>query len=155
MVFAIHWHGSAIGVHMFPILSTPSQVPPHPIPKGHPSAPGFVFLFLRKKDPHKISFCKDLRTIFIMLLWVSHQLNHDDVQHGRLSEGTWKQPGTPLLVHPSVISFAVVHCHSGAKSCPTLCDPMDCSTIKLTCLLKSYCDINIFLLRWIWVCISP
>ena len=115
----------------------------------------FVFFFLRKKDPHKISFCKDLRTIFIMLLWVSHQLNHDDVQHGRLSEGTWKQPGTPLLVHPSVISFAVVHCHSGAKSCPTLCDPMDCSTIKLTCLLKSYCNINIFLLRWIWVCISP
>ena len=39
MVFAIHWHESAMDLHMFPILNPPSHLPPHPIPLGHPSAP--------------------------------------------------------------------------------------------------------------------
>ena len=34
-MFLIHGHESAMGVHMFPILT----LPPHPIPLGHPSAP--------------------------------------------------------------------------------------------------------------------
>ena len=37
--FAIHWHESAMGVHVFPHPETPSHFPPHPIPLGHLSAP--------------------------------------------------------------------------------------------------------------------
>ena len=37
MVFAIHWHESAMGIHMFLILNPPCPLPPHPIPQGHPS----------------------------------------------------------------------------------------------------------------------
>ena len=33
---------------MFPILNPPSQLPPHPIPLGHPSAPTPSILFLNK-----------------------------------------------------------------------------------------------------------
>ena len=39
MVFVIHWHESAMGVHVFSILNPPSHLPPHPIPLGCPSAP--------------------------------------------------------------------------------------------------------------------
>ena len=33
-----------MGVHVFPILKTPSHLPPHPIPQGYPSAPALSTL---------------------------------------------------------------------------------------------------------------
>ena len=42
--FATHWHESAMGVPVSPILNPPSHLPPHPTPLGHPSAPALSAL---------------------------------------------------------------------------------------------------------------
>ena len=39
VVFVIHWHESAMDLHVFPIPIPPSHLPLHPIPLGLPSAP--------------------------------------------------------------------------------------------------------------------
>ena len=44
VVFFAHSHESAMGVHVLAILNTPSHLPPHPIPQGHPSAPALSTL---------------------------------------------------------------------------------------------------------------
>ena len=43
VAFAIHWHKSAMGVHVSSSW-TPSHLPPHPTPLGHPSAPALSTL---------------------------------------------------------------------------------------------------------------
>ena len=41
VVFVIHWHESAMDIHVFPIpIPPPPHLPLHPIPLGLPSAPG-------------------------------------------------------------------------------------------------------------------
>ena len=43
MVFAIHWHESAMGVHVSP-SEPPSHLPLHPTPQGHPTTPALSAL---------------------------------------------------------------------------------------------------------------
>ena len=43
--FAIYFHESAMGVHVFPILTPLSHLPPHTITLGHPSAPAPSILY--------------------------------------------------------------------------------------------------------------
>jgi len=47
--FAIRWHESAMGVHVFPILYPTSHLLPCTIPLGHPSAPAPSILYHASK----------------------------------------------------------------------------------------------------------
>ena len=40
VVFVMHWHESAMDLHVFPNQIPPSHLPLHPIPLGLPSASG-------------------------------------------------------------------------------------------------------------------
>ena len=45
MIYAIHQHESAAGIHVSPYPETPSHIPPHPIPLGCPRALALDALF--------------------------------------------------------------------------------------------------------------
>ena len=45
VAFAIHWHESAMGIHVSPGPVSPSHLPAHPIPQGCPSTPALSALF--------------------------------------------------------------------------------------------------------------
>ena len=62
MVFAIHWHESAMGVHVSPILNPSFRLPSHPIPQGHPSAPALSTL------PHALNL--DWRSISHLIIYM-------------------------------------------------------------------------------------
>ena len=67
VVFAIHSHESAMGVHVFPILNPlppAAHLPPHPIPLGHPSAPALSTLS-HESNP-------DWRSVSHMIIYMFH-----------------------------------------------------------------------------------
>ena len=76
--FAIHSHESAMGVHVFPILN----LPPHPIPQGHPSAPALSTL------PHASNL--DWRSISHMLIYMFQC-------YSLKSSHPWLLPQTPTV----------------------------------------------------------
>ena len=53
LVFAIHQHDSAIGIHMSPPSESSPHLPPHPTPLGCHRASDFSFLH-RRADFHLV-----------------------------------------------------------------------------------------------------
>ena len=63
--FAIHWHESAMDLHVFPILNPPSHLPPHPIPLGHPN----VIIFVSLNISHFLFLKYVMKTFKILYIW--------------------------------------------------------------------------------------
>ena len=113
VVFAIHWHESASGVHVFPILNSP----PHPIPLGGPSAPALSALF------HALNL--DWPSISHMVIYV-FQCCSLKSSHPHLL------PLSPKVCYLYLCLFCclmyrVIQFSSVAQLCLTLWNPMDCS----------------------------
>ena len=89
--FAIHWHESAMGVHVFPILN---PLPPrslyHHIPLGHPSAPA----------PSTLYHASNLDWRF-----VSHVIIYMFQCHSPISSRPRLLPQSPYIC----VSFVVSH----------------------------------------------
>ena len=96
--FAIPWHESATGVHVFPILKLQPpwtyHLPPIPIPLGHPSAPALSTLY------HALN-----------LDWwfVSHVISYMFQCHSPISSCPHPLPQNPKTVLYICVSFAVSH----------------------------------------------
>ena len=94
-------------VHVFPILNTPSHLPPHPIPQGHPSAPALSTLSHASiLDWRSVSHMVPTRLLC-----------------------PWDSPGknTGVGCHFLLQCLKVKSESEVAQSCLTLIDPMDCS----------------------------
>ena len=109
LVSTVYHHESPIGMWMLPPSWT--FLLPHPIPLGCHRVPDLSSLHQNSKFPLVISFTSGNVYIFMLFSQLSHS------------------PLPPLCPH---VCSLRLHLHWDyclvAKSCPTLCDPMDCST---------------------------
>ena len=73
MVFAIQWHESAMGVHVFPILNPPYHLSPNPIPQGycsaHPWAPCLMHQTWTGNPLHIWQYICFSATNLVFLFW--------------------------------------------------------------------------------------
>jgi len=123
VVFAIHWHESAMGVHVFPCPEPLSYLPPHSIPLGCPSEPALSALFhasnvdwssishmviytfqcysLKSSHPRLLPQSPKVSSLYLSLL-LSHITIKNHMEFSFI-EGLsvlvfWK---TPMLCHPN------------------------------------------------------
>ena len=127
--FDIHWHESATGVHVSLIPKPSSYFPPHPMPLGCPSVLALSSLF----------HVSDLDWLSI-----SHMIIYMFQCYSLKSSHPCLLPQSPkvcslylclfhCLIYKVIItiflnSISSFQFSSGAQSCPTFCDPMNCST---------------------------
>jgi len=120
VVFAIHWHESATGVHVSPHPEPPSQLSLLSIPLCHPRAPALSALF-HASNLHWSSILHMVIYMFECYYLTSHPC---------------------LLPHSPKVCFLYLcllmscikgrcyhlskfHAAKSLQSCPTLCDPID------------------------------
>ena len=105
MVLAIYRYESATGAHVSSHLEPPSHLPPHPIPLGCPRALALSALL------HALNL--DWLLVLHMVIYM-FQCSSLKSSHLRLL------PQSPKVWFLKVQELVI-------QSCPTLCDPMDCS----------------------------
>ena len=97
---------------------TPSHLPPHPIPLGHSSAPGLSTLS-HASNLHWRSVSHMTRYMF--------QCYSLKSSHPRLLPQSSKDCSIHLCLFCCLAYRVIIQFSSVAQSCPTLCNPMNCS----------------------------
>ena len=103
--FAIHQHVSTTGIHVFPILNSPSLLPPCTIPLGRLSAPAPSIQY------HALNL--DWRLISYMILYMLFDHFQFSSIHGPNILGCY----TILFFTASVTTSIISHIHSWACFC--------------------------------------
>ena len=119
VVFAILGHESAMGVHVSPHPQSPSHLPPHSIPLGCPRAPALNAL-LHASNLHWSS-------ISYMVIYMFQRCFLKSSHPHRLPQSP-KVCSLHLCLFCCFAYRVVIQFSSVSQSCPTLCDPMNCST---------------------------